>query len=145
MSGGDGPILAEVVSDFCQKIKALGPIGKAEGIEKSELKRKIEAARKLVPYIKLVERESLRAPKESEQACRAFWESDEVNRLVNELIIDKLTMGEIMALVGEKPLSTGEISEILHLNPSEVAKYMRSTSQQGLVRYDLSSNCYTLA
>ena len=50
------------------------------------LKFKLEAVRKLVPYIKLVERERLRVPVKSEEAYKEFFESTEVNRLFDEMI-----------------------------------------------------------
>ena len=50
-----------------------------------------------------------------------------------------------MLLLKKKPLSTGEISEILGLSPSDVAKHLNNTSRQGLVRYDLNRKCYKLA
>ena len=145
MSGADGNLLAEVTNDFTNKVKELGPLGKGEGIDENELKFKLEAGSKLVPYIKLVERERLRVPVKSEEEYNKFFTSDEVNRLFNELIGDKLSISQIMLLLREKPLSTGEISEILGLNPSEVSRHMKSSSRQGLVRYDESEKCFALA
>ena len=145
MSSADGNLLAEVTNDFTQKIKELGPLGKSEGIDKNELKFKLEAVRKLVPYMKLVERERLRAPVKSEEAYNEFFQSSEVNRLFSELFGDKLAISQIMLLLGENPLSTSDISEKLGLNPSDVSKFMSSSSRQGLVRYDESRKCYAIA
>jgi len=145
MSGADGILLAEITDDFSKKVKELGPIGRGEGIDPEGLRLKLEAARKLVPYIRLVERERLRLPIKSEEGYRRFFSSEEFNRLFDELIAAKLTMSEIMLLLHEKPLSTGEISEILGLSPSEVSKHMNSSSRFGFVRYDESRNCYDLA
>ena len=145
MSGGDGNLLAEVVDDFTREIKEFGPLGETEGMQEDELKLKLEAARKLVPYIKLVERERLRVPVKSEEEYTKFWSSDEVNELFNNLIVDKLAISQILLLLREKPLSTGEISKIMSLSPSEVSKHMISSSGQGLVRYDESRKSYALA
>ncbi len=145
MSGADGNLLAEVTNDFVKTVKELGPLGKSEGIDKKELKFKLEAVRKLVPYMKLVERERLRVPVKSEEAYNKFFESSEVNRLFSELFGDKLAISQIMLLLGENPLSTGEISEKLGLNPSDVSRHMISSSRQGLVRYDETQKCYALA
>ena len=84
MSGADGNLLADVSNDFAREMKALGPLGKSEGIDENELKFKLEAARKLVPYIKLVERERLRVPTKSKEAYHKFFTGDEFNRLFNE-------------------------------------------------------------
>ena len=145
MSGAEGNLLVEVTNDFTRKVKELGPLGTGEGIDGNELKFKLEAVRKLVPYIKLVERERLRVPSKSEEAYATFFESDEVNALFNELFLNKLAISQIMLLLRERPLSTGEISEKLGLNPSEVSRHLNSSSRQGLVRYDESRKCYALA
>ena len=145
MSAGEGILLAEVINDFCKQVGELGPLGKSDGIDENGLKFKLEAATKLIPYIKLVERERLRAPSKSEGVYNEFFTSDEVDRLFKELIGEKLAISQIMLLLQEKSLSTGEISKILGLNPSEVSRHMNSTSRQGFVRYDESRKCYALA
>ncbi len=145
MSGGEGNRLAEVINGFTARIKELGPLGEAEGIEKSATKRALDSARKLIPYLRLVEREKLRVTVRSEEAYREFFASQEVNRLFDELVGDNLAISRIVSLLGERPLSTGEISDRLGLSPSEVARYMSNSSRQGLVRYDMDSSCYTLA
>ena len=145
MSSGDGLLLAEVINDFTNQIKELGPLGKNEGEDENGLKVKLEAIKKLVPYIKLVERERLRVPSKSEEAYNQFFTSDEFNGLFNDLILNKLAISQIMLLLGERPLSTGEISEILGLKPSEVSRHMNSSSRQGLVKYDVNSKCYAIA
>ena len=145
MSGADGNLLAEYTDDFTNKVKELGPLGKSEGIDEKELKLKLEAVNKLIPYMKLVERERLRVPVKSEEAYNKYFESSEVNRLFSELFGDKLAISQIMLHLRERPLSTGEISEKLGLNPSEVSRHMKSSSRQGLVRYDETRKCFALA
>ena len=138
VSASEGIRFAEVVTDFTGKLKEFGPLGTGEGIDQNGLKFKLEAVKNLLPYIKLVERERLRVHFETEQEYNEFFSSDEVNRLFHELIVDKLTISQIMVLLRERPLSTGEISEILGLNPSEVSRHLTSSARQGLVRFDES-------
>jgi len=145
MSSGEGILFTQVVNDFVKRVKELGPLGKGEGIDENGLGLKLEAAKKLVPYIKLVEREKLRVPVRSEEAYHEFYNSDEVNRLFGELILDNLAISQITSLLRGSPLSTGEIAEVLSLSPSEASKHLTSSSRQGLVRYDPSRKCYALA
>jgi coenzyme F420-reducing hydrogenase delta subunit len=145
MSSGEGAILAEVIDDFVRRVGELGPLGKSDGIDAESLRLKLEAATKLVPYIKLVERERLRVPTKSEEAYRSFFASDDVDVLFQELIGDKLAMSQIMLLLRERPLPTGEISEILGLKASEVSRHMSNSSRRGLVRYDEEQKCFALA
>jgi len=133
------------MNDFSSQLKQLGPLGEGEGIDNETLKFKLEAVTKLIPYIKLVERERLRVPVKSESAYETFFASDEVNRLFDDLIGDKLRMAQIMLLLGDTPLSTGDISERLGLNPSDVARQINSASRQGLVRYDENRKRFALA
>ena len=144
MSSGDGIYLAEVTNDFCTEVEEIGPLGVSEGIDRQVLNFKLDAVSKLIPYVKLVEREKLRVPLISEKTHKDFFNSEKVNRLLNELILDKLAVSQIMTLLKEKPLSTGEMSEMLGLNPSDISRYMNSSSRHGLVKYDTKRNCYEL-
>jgi predicted transcriptional regulator len=97
-----------------------------------------------VPYLKLVEREKLRVTTKSEEAYNEFYNSEEVNRLFDDLIVEKLAISQILLALEEKPLSTAEISEVVGLNTSEVSRHMNSSSRQGFVRYDIEKKCYVL-
>jgi F420-non-reducing hydrogenase iron-sulfur subunit len=145
MSGSEGSLYVESVNDFIKKVKELGPVGQAEGIGEKELAFKLQAVTKLVPYIKLVERERLRVPFRSEEEIDDFFSSDEAERLLEETIADKLSLSQIVSLLGERPLSTGEISAALDLSPSEVSKHLSSLSRYRLVRYDQVLKCFALA
>jgi len=145
VSASEGIRFAEIMTDFTEKLKQLGPLGTGEGIDQNGLKFKLEAVKNLLPYIKLVERERLRVRFETEEEYNEFFTSDEVHRLFHELIVDKLTISQIMVLLRERPLSTGEISEILGLNPSEVTRHLNSSARHGLVRFDESQKRFAPA
>jgi DNA-binding IclR family transcriptional regulator len=59
-----------------------------------------------------------------------------MDRLFDELVADKLAISQIMMLLKEEPLSTGEIADKTGLTPSEVSRHMNTSSMHGLVRYD---------
>ena len=145
MSGSEANLFVEGVNGFVKKVKELGPLGRGEGLDEKELKFKLEAVTRLIPYIRLVERERLRLPAMPEEEYRKFFDSDELKRLFNETIADKLAISQIMLLLRERPLPTAEIAKTLGLTPSEVSKYLNTSSRQGLVRYDESRKCFALA
>jgi len=145
MSGADGNLLAEYTDDFSRQLMELGPLGQSEGMTVGEVQFKLAAAKRLVPYLRLVERERLRVPAKTKQAYTEFFESSEVNALFDEIFAEKLAVSQILLLLGEKPLSTADISTKLGLNPSDVSRHMISSSRHGMVRYDTDSNCYALA
>jgi coenzyme F420-reducing hydrogenase delta subunit len=145
VSASEGIRFAEVVTDFTRQLKELGPLGIKEEINGNGLKFKLEAVNNLIPYIKLVEREKLRVHFDTEEEYDEFFNSDEVDRLFHELIGDKLAMSQIMLLLRDRPLSIGEISEILDLSPSEVSRHLNSSARQGLVRFDESRKSFARA
>jgi len=145
MSAGEGIRFAEIMNDFSKKVRELGPLGKGEGISLDGLKFKLEAIKKLVPYIRLVERERLRVRCNTAEEYEQFFNSDEVNRLFSELILDKLAISQIMALLREKPRTTGEISEILGMAPSEASKHLNISARQELARFDESLKRFVAA
>jgi len=145
MSAADGGILAEATDDFVKEVKTLGPLGEDEDLDKDELNFRLEAARKLVPYIKLVERERLRTPVKSKEAYETFFSSDKFDRLFEELIGEQLAISQIVFQLKKSPRSTGELAETLGLSPSEVSRYMSRSSRQGFVKYDEGEKRYAIA
>jgi len=145
IAASEGSRFAKVMSEFAERQRELGPLGREEEVDEAGVKLRLRALNRLVPYLKLVEREKLRVPIKSEEAYNEFFNSDEVNTLFNDLIADKLAISQILLALEEKPLSTREISDVLGLNPSEVSKHMNISSRQGFVRYDLEQKCYALA
>jgi F420-non-reducing hydrogenase iron-sulfur subunit len=145
LASSEGIRYAEVMTDFSRQVKLAGPLGEGEGLDADVLKFKLDAVTKLIPYIKLVERERLRVPAKSESAYATFFASEKFDTLFDELIGEKLTLWQIMAALGESPLSTGELSDRLGVRPSDVAKQINGASRQGLVRYDESRKRFALA
>lgn len=145
MSAADGILFAEATNAFVKRIKELGPLGKGEGLDPQTLQLKLEAVQTTIPYIRLVERESLRVPVKSEKAYRSFFESADVNKVIAETILDKLAVSEIALLLRKRPMPTAEIAKVLGLSPSEVSKHLTASARQGLVRYDQATRSYALA
>lgn len=144
IAASEGSRFAEVMSEFAKLLAELGPLGRDEEIDEASVKFRLRALNQLVPYLKLVEREKLRVPTKSEEAYHEFYNSEEVNRLFDDLIVEKLAISQILLALEEKPLSTAEISEVVGLNTSEVSRHMNSSSRQGFVRYDIEKKCYVL-
>ncbi len=145
VSASEGGRFAEIVTDFTGQLKEMGPLGEGEGLDEQTLKLKLEAIRKLLPYIKLVEREKLRVRFENKEAYEEFFASDELNSLFKDLIVDKLAVSQIMEILREKDLSPREIADGLDMSPSEVSKHLNSSARQRLVRFDDSEKRYALA
>jgi len=85
MSGGEGILFAEVISDFSKQVEALGPLGQGEGLDPDKVKATIQEVAKLVPYIKIVKRQKLESRPETKEEYDALFTRDEIDRLFREV------------------------------------------------------------
>lgn len=145
VSASEGIRFAEVVSDFTGQLKRLGPLGASEGLDEAALKLKLQALHKMIPYTKLVERERLRVRFDSQAEYDRYFASDELHRLFDDLVADKLSVSQIMLLLKEKPLTSGEISQFLSLQPSEVSRHLKKSVTHGLIKFDEGIKRYALS
>ena len=76
IAASEGSRFAEVMSDFTGQVRGLGPLGSGEELDRAVLQRRLDALWQILPYLKLVEREKLRVAEKSEEAYKAFYESD---------------------------------------------------------------------
>lgn len=136
VSAGEGTRFAEVMNEFSSKVKGLGPLGSSEGVDIADLQSGLEAATRLVPYIKLVERERLRVPVRTDEGYRKFFGSADFDALFQALVLDKLTLSRIMGLVRAKAVSAREVSANLRLDPADVARHLHDLARQGMLRFN---------
>lgn len=59
VSAGEGIRFANLMNQFSREIEKLGPLGKGEGVEPAELSARLQEIIRLVPYIKIAQREKL--------------------------------------------------------------------------------------
>jgi coenzyme F420-reducing hydrogenase delta subunit/ferredoxin len=107
MSSGDGILLSEIINNFTEKIKAVGPLGSGDETEKEALKRKLADVRKLVPYIKLVKNEKLGVHLQNEEEYENFFTTDEIEQLFSEVVsyyIDPAACKACMACLRKCPV-----------------------------------------
>ena len=83
MSSGEGNLFAKEVDKFTRTVRELGPLAQGEGLDEIEVKAKLEAVRKLVPYIKVEERAKL-ATRLEKGEYEDFYTSQEVDALIDE-------------------------------------------------------------
>ncbi len=88
MSSAEGIRFAEVMSDFGNKVKEIGPLGKGkgEGIDRDELKSKLAEVAKLVPYFKIVKNEKLASRLQNPEEYDKLFTRDEIEKLFSEVI-----------------------------------------------------------
>ena len=89
MSGAEANVFVESVNDFVKKIKELGPVGKAEGMDADTLNAKLAEVKRLVPYFKVALREKLATRLESHEEYEKYdqvFTKEEIDKLFTEII-----------------------------------------------------------
>jgi F420-non-reducing hydrogenase iron-sulfur subunit len=145
MSSGEGNVFVETVNTFVEKVRGLGPMGSSENLNKDLLKLKLKSIERILPYLKLVQSESLAVRMKTRTEHVDYFNNEETRKVIDQSVLEKLNLSQIIGLLREEPRSTGEIAEILGLNPSEVSRHIKSSSRQGLVRYDESLKRFAAA
>jgi F420-non-reducing hydrogenase iron-sulfur subunit len=145
MSGAEASVFIESVNDFVKKMRELGPLGSSEDIDDKGLKFKLDTVTDLIPYMRLVERERLRLPAMPEEEYHNFFAGDELKRILDETVLEKLAISQIVSLLRTGPLTTSEIAKGVGLTPSEVSKHLNTSSRHRLVRYDEKQKRYAVA
>lgn len=85
-SSAEGTLFAQVMNEFGDKVKELGPLGKGEGIDLKELGSKLAEIRKLVPYIKMVNRDKLASRLTNPEEYDRLFTKEEIDQLLTQVI-----------------------------------------------------------
>ena len=91
------------------------------------------------------ERERLRERFATEEEYTAFFASDALKKVFDDLVVNKLAISQITLLLQDNPLSTSEIAQGLGMNASEVSRHLKTSTMHGLVRFDEGLKRYALA
>ena len=85
-NSSQGIRFAELMTDFSQKLKKLGPLIQDKGKDKNGVKTRLEEIRKLVPYIKLVKKDKLSLRLDNEEEYANLYTKEEIEQLLTELV-----------------------------------------------------------
>ncbi len=134
VSAAEAARFAQVVTDFTDKIRSLGPIGEAEGRPALELKRNLQGARVAADGERLrwlVGREYT-----LEINPNAFGEQmteEKLWEIINKTAEDEYLRGRILVeLKEEGDLSCRELAGRLGVEPAEVLKHLVVLRRKGL-------------
>ena len=86
ISASEGVRFAEVMNDFADTLRELGPRGEAEGIEEAELQSRLANITRLIPYIKVVKKEKLATRLENPDEYDQLYTADEIERIFTEAV-----------------------------------------------------------
>lgn len=86
MSAADANVFVESVNSFVKKVRDIGPLGKSEGIGRDELKSRLSELTRLVPYIKMANREKLASRLKSPEEHEGLFTAEEIDGMFREVV-----------------------------------------------------------
>lgn len=86
MSAGEGIHFAEVVDQFSKAIQEMGPQGDSDQASGEELKARLKEVARLVPYIKIMEREKLSRRLAGGQGYAELYSAEEIEQLLGQKV-----------------------------------------------------------
>ncbi len=145
VSAGEGVRFAEIMTGFSRQVRALGPVGRGEGIDPDTLRANLEALLAIAPYLRLVLRERLSPGPGTQEDFDRFFEHEDVARILEEAVFERWTAARLALLLrGRGPLPTAEIAQRLGLTASEASRHLAAAATRGMVRYDRAAGRYAL-
>jgi F420-non-reducing hydrogenase iron-sulfur subunit len=134
-SAAEGPRYVQLITDFTNRIKSLGPVGEAEQIDADELAMKLSAARLAVEDMKL--RTGLG------KLAKGFRkEGDYSAKTIEDMIEQKLAASmdtaigrneTLIRIQKEGPISLDDLTRKVGAEASDIEKYVSAFSKKGLV------------
>jgi hypothetical protein len=134
VSAAEAPRYVEIVTNFTEKIRSLGPLGTREGINREELFFKLKAAKNLSQQEKF--RWILGKRTEFFKGGNAYGEvfsQHELNRLLKGLITEELQVHQILLHLEKESFSVTELAQKLKLAPSLVLQHIAALRRRKLV------------
>lgn len=133
VSAAEAPRFVSIVTEFSERIAALGPIGVQEGISAEELTFKLKAAKAVSQGEKF--RWILGKKTEFSREGNVYGEvfsEHELGRLMEGLITEDFQVHEILQLLGERRCTVKEIAGRLGLPPSLVLMHLAALRRRKL-------------
>ena len=135
VSAAEGPRFAQVVTDLTNKTREMGPLSSDCPQGEEFLQRKLEAA------LAAVSGEKLRwvAAKQTEfrtdgNKYGEVFTDQEIGRMLDGVILEEITLQEILALLKDTPLSVKELAQKLEQAPPDIMAQVQALRKREKVK-----------
>ncbi len=135
VSAAEGPRFAEVVTNFTNQVKEIGPLAADDPKGAQHLKTRLAAAERAVSGEKLrwVAAKQTEFMKDGNKYGEVFT-SHEIGRLLDGVILEEITLQEILLLLEKETSSVKEISKQLEISPPVTLQQVQALRRKELVK-----------
>jgi hypothetical protein len=134
-SAAEGPRFVKLITDFTDRIKALGPLREPDGINKDELQIKLLAARSALEKAKLrtgLGKLTKGFRKEGDYSDQII--KDKVNEKLAKSISAEIARNEtLLRLQKQGPIAFDELAKKIGVSGTDIEKYVAAFRKKGLV------------
>lgn len=135
VSSAEGIRFAEIMREFDEEIRRLGPLTKDGGMSEEDLLERLDTVLDLIPYIKLVLRQSLWIDVSGREITKlkSFMESEGANEFMERMILEKILSALLIRYLRKGILDPKEISKKLNIREAEVLSLLRELKKDGIL------------
>jgi len=137
-SAGEASVFVEVVSEFDEKIRSLGPLGgDGDPVKTPQIFKKLEAAEAVLASEKIRWVIGKRTPfLESGNMYGEIFTEHEFNRAIDMIIVEEMDIQEILAKLKEGARSVKDLAHDLAIPSERVFRYITALKRKGMVALD---------
>ena len=135
VSAAEGPRFAEVVTGFTNQIKEIGPLSADDPRGEEHLRDRLVAAERAASGEKLrwVAAKQTEFMKDGNRYGEVFT-AHEINRLLDGVILEEITLQEILSLLEKEALSVKEIAQKLEIPPPETLRQVQALRRKEIIK-----------
>jgi len=134
-SAAEGPMYVQMITEFTNNIKSLGPLGTTDNVDMDALKVKLSAARHSVEDMKLrtgLGNLTKRFRKEGN------YSDQNINNMIDEKLAKSINTGiarneTFIRIQKEGPIAFDELTKKIGVSGTDIEKYVKAFSKKGLV------------
>ncbi len=135
VSAAEGPRFAQLVTDFTNRLRELGPLNDDAKNSNGNLSLKLKAARNAVKSEKLrwVAAKQTEFKKDGNKYSEVFT-GQEIGRMVDGVVIEEIALQQILLLLEQEKLSVKEISQRLGISSPKIMEQMLGLRRKEIIK-----------
>ena len=137
-SSGEAAVFVKLVTEFTEKIRGLGPIGKGgDALQAPEIFKKLEAAEAVLAGEKMrwvigKKTEFL----ESGNKYGEIFTEHEFNRAIDMILLEEIEIQEILGQLNEGARSVKDLADALAIPSERVFRYITALNRKNMTRLE---------
>lgn len=135
VSAAEGPRFAQLVTDFTNRLRELGPLNDDAKNSNGNLSLKLKAARNAVKSEKLrwVAAKQTEFKKDGNKYSEIFTDQ-EIGRMLDGVVIEEIAIQQILLLLQQEKLSVKEISQRLGISSPKIMEQMLGLRRKEIIK-----------